>query len=374
MRIVKELLIVGAGHAHLEVLRRFAATPPPDARLTLLTREVHTPYSGMLPGVVEGHYGFADAHIDARLLAQRAGAMWVEGTATGIDTHNRKILRAVGEPLAYDVVSLDIGAAPSLASTQGAAVHAIPVKPIGAFLAKFDAMLERIRQRGFRASVAVVGGGAGGVELLLSMERRLRREAAGAGSQLKFSLISGEGGVLPGFPATMRRKVASRLLERGIEVRNVRVVKLTAGRLHLDDGSDVEADEILWATEAAASAWLGETGLKLDARGFLAIDAFLRCDGHSDIFAVGDTAAFLPRELPKAGVFAVRQGPVLANNLCAALRGAPLRRFRPQREALYILSTGERHAIATRNGFVIEGHWVWRLKDWIDRRFMARYR
>ena len=152
------------------------------------------------------------------------------------------------------------------------------------------------------------------------------------------------------------------------------MTRVEAGVLHCEKHAPIPADEILWATRAGAPPWLKGTGLALDADGFVQVDACLRAVGHADVFAAGDVAAFGPRDLPKSGVYAVRAGPVLADNIRRTLTGRRLRPFRPQRDALYLVSTGERHAVGTRNGLVIEGDWVWRWKDWIDRRFMRRFK
>ena len=367
--VVKDVLLVGAGHAHVAVLRMFGMRPIEGVRLTLLTREVETPYSGMLPGVVSGQYGFDDAHIDAGRLARFAGARLYQDEAVGLDLAAKQVLCATRPPVRYDVLSLDIGSRPNTGEVPGAAEHAIPVKPIDGFLARFEGVLARVRA-GRSRHVLLVGGGAGGVELLLSVEQRLRREAP-AGTPLAFTLVTGSAEVLPRFPPVMRARFHAILEQHGIAVRTgVRVASVAAGAITLADGAVLPADEILWTTEAAPAAWLAETGLPLDD-GFLAVDATLAA--APDVFAAGDMISFRPGALPRSGVYAVRAGPVLAANIRARLTGRPLRPYRPQRNALAIITTGGRHAVLTRNGRVLEGGWAWRLKDWIDRRWMARY-
>jgi len=335
-------------------------------RLTLLTREVDTPYSGMLPGVVAGHYTFDDAHVDAGRLARFAGARLYPDEAVGIDLAARRVLCRGRPPVPYDLLSLDIGSRPNTGSVPGAAEHAIPVKPIDGFLARFASMLARVRA-GQSRHVLLVGGGAGGVELLLSVEHRLRQEAEG----LRFTLVTGSADILPGFPPGFRARFRATLAKHGIAVQaGVRVAAVESGGILLADGARLAADEILWATEAAPASWLAGTGLPLDGQGFLSVDATLRV--ADDVFAAGDMIAF-PGAIPRSGVYAVRAGPVLADNLRATLTGRPLRPYRPQADALAIVSTGRPHAILTRNGVSFEGGWAWRLKDRIDRRWMAKY-
>jgi selenide,water dikinase len=375
--VVKDVVLVGAGHAHVTVLRMFGMKPVPGVRLTLISREVHTPYSGMLPGLIAGHYGIDDAHIDTGPLTRFAGARLYQDEVVGIDVAGHQVICRHRPPVPYDLLSLNIGSTPNTADVPGASEHAIPVKPIDGFLSRFDALVARVLARKGRTRLALVGAGAGGVELLLSVERRLRREVARAGldsSGLSFALVSDLPDILAGFPAAFRSRFLSILAARGIAVVTGAAVNgVEAGRLLLDGHAPVEADEILWTTQAAPARWLAKAGLPLDARGFLEVDECLRVAGHADVFAAGDTISFAARELPKSGVYAVRAGPVLADNIRRTLIGRALRPFRPQRRALYLVSTGERHALGSRNGIVVEGAWVWRWKDWIDRRFMRRF-
>ena len=373
--IVKDVVLVGAGHSHVTVLRRFGMDPIPGVRFTLISRELHTPYSGMLPGLIAGHYGFDDAHIDTGPLARFAGARLYQDEVVALDLAGRRVICRDRPPVPYDLLSLNIGSTPNTGSVPGASEHAIPVKPIDGFLGRFEALKARVLARKGRTRLALVGAGAGGVELLLSVEHRLRREVTRAGfdaAALSFVLVSDVAEILPSFPAAFRARFQRILAARGIAVfSGVPVTRVEPGRLLLDGHAPVEVDEILWTTQAAPAQWLAKSGLPLDARGFLAVDDTLRA--AVDVFAAGDTIAFATRDLPKSGVYAVRAGPVLADNIRRTLTGRPLRRFRPQGEALYLVSTGDRYAVGTRNGLVVEGAWVWRWKDWIDRRFMRRF-
>lgn len=369
-------MLVGAGHAHVMALRQFGSRPLPGIRLHLVTREDRTPYSGMLPGLISSHYGVDDIHIDTRALARFAGAALTIDAVVDLDLERRQVIRRDGPPVSYDLLSMDIGSTPNTGAVPGAAEHAIPVKPIAGFLEQFEAMTARILARQGRARVAVVGAGAGGVELLLAVERRLTGEVAAAGFDpggLAFALVSGSTVILPGFPARMQQRFACVLAARSIAVTKVRVARVAAGMLHLVEGPPMPADEILWATQAAAAPWLGKTGLDLDEQGFVRVDACLEAAGQDNVFASGDMAAFGPQGLRKSGVYAVRAGPVLADNIRRRLGGRRLRRYRPQSDALYIVTTGERRAVATRDGLVVEGEWVWHWKDWIDRRFMRQF-
>ncbi len=375
--VLKDVVLVGAGHAHVAVLRMFGMAPLPGVRFTLLTREVHSPYSGMLPGLIAGRYQFDDAHIDTGPLAQFAGARLYQDEAVGLDLADRRLICATRPPVPYDLLSIDIGSTPNTAEVRGATEHAIPVKPIDSFLTRFMAMRERVLARETGSCIAVVGAGAGGVELMLSVAHRLRREARRAALQhkeLRFVLVSAGAEILPTFPPAFRDAFAEILKARGIAVEaGAAVTQVEPRRLVLEGGRVIEADEVLWTTQARPPTWLAETGLRLDPQGFVQVAPTLLAEGRDDVFAAGDVISFPTRHLPKSGVYAVRAGPVLADNIRRSLTGRPLRPFRPQREAMYLVSTGDAHAVGSRNGLVFKGRWVWRWKDWIDRRFMRRF-
>lgn len=354
----KHLLLLGAGHAHVEVLRDFAHTPVPGLRLTVLSRERFSPYSGMLPGVIAGQYTPREALIDAPALAARAGAAFIHDSAVAIDARGRLVQRLGGEAIAYDLLSIDIGATPDL-GTPGATEHAIPVKPIDALLGKL-AGIDQAR------SFAVVGGGPAGFEVALALRARH--------GEAPITLVAGLLGLVPTLPEGARRRGAAALARHDISLAEGHPVeRVETGALHFAGRPPITAEALLWCTGASAPPLLAASGLPCDASGFLHVQAGLDVPGHPHIFAAGDAACFLPHPLPKAGVYAVRQGPVLAANLRRAAMGAPPLPFRPQRHALLLLSTADGRAIGTRNGFTMQGGWVWRWKDRIDRAFMRRY-
>lgn len=359
----RRLLLLGAGHANTEVLRRFGQRPEPGVRVTVLTRATHSLYSGMLPGVIAGDYRANEARIDISTLAEACGVSLACDAATGIDIARRKVFCASGKTIDYDVLSIDIGAATNIFDTPGATDHAIAVKPLDAFLSRIDVMRGDIGARESNR-IAIVGGGAGGVELAFALERAMR---------VPLVLYTATPEILPDYPATFRDRVLRACARRGIAVRtNARVSRVDKNVLQFADGMRASFDHLIWATPVTPASWLRETGLALSPNGFLRVDQTLRVIDQSDIFAAGDVIAFEP-PLPKSGVYAVRQGPVLAASLRARLRGETLRPFRPQKHRLILLSLSDGSAIGTRNGLVVAGRWVWRWKRWLDRRFVARY-
>jgi selenide,water dikinase len=367
--IDRDLVLVGGGHAHVHVLKRFGMRPEPGVRVTLIARDIETPYSGMLPGYVAGHYRVDECHIDLRRLARFAGARLIHDEAVGLDRAARQVQCREHPPIRYDFVSLDIGSTPRLDDIPGAEEHSIPVKPIARFAERWEALLERARNAG-KIRLAIVGGGAGGVELAMSAQHRLAGLLA---SPPEITLVTRES-LLPSHSQAVRRRIESIFRERNIRVvADNPVVRVEAGRLITENGAEIDFDEALWVTEAAGAPWLADTGLPLDKRGFVLIDDSLRSSADPAVFAAGDIATMPAHRREKSGVYAVRAGPPLARNLRRALVGKRLRRWRPQRRALALIGTGDKRAIASRGRHEAYGAPIWWLKEWIDRRWMRKY-
>jgi selenide,water dikinase len=382
--VFRDLVLLGAGHSHVAVLKQFGMRPMRGVRLTVITREVHTPYSGMLPGLIAGHYGFDETHIDMAPLARFAGARLYADAVIGLDLDARIVLCRGRPPVRFDLLSIDVGAIPALpdgaaeGDPEGAGL--VPVKPISGFLVRWEALRARVLAAAGSVHIAVVGGGAGGVELTLALHHRLTgelRAAGGAADRLTVTLITRAPGILPGFPAAMRQRFQAILADRGIDVVLGEVCAVGPGRLTFRDALPLACDEVVWVTDAAAQAWLGASGLAVDARGFVEVDPCLRSLSHAQVFAAGDIASVVDHPRSKSGVFAVRQGKPLAENLRRALSGRRLLPFRPQRNALAIVTAGDKWAMAARDSWSagsVGGRLVWRWKNWIDHRFMTAYR
>ncbi|GAQ81019.1 selenide, water dikinase [Klebsormidium nitens] len=372
--VVKDLVLLGGGHSHVHVLKSFAMQPLPGVRLTLITRDVHTPYSGMLPGYVAGHYEYDDCHVDLRPLARLAAARLLHCTATSLDRDSRLVHLQGRPPIPYDVLSIDIGITP-LQDVPGSSEHTTAVKPIDSFTARWADLAERVVASAEALCVAVVGGGAGGVELCLAMQHALQQRLRQAGKdpgRVTFRLHT-RGRLLAQHPPRVGRIFARILKERGVAVVDGGVAAVRAGELELVGGAVLPFSECIWCTQGGAQPWLHKTGLALDAAGFIDVDATLRSTNDPAVFAAGDIHSSKQYPRPKAGVYAVRQGPPLAANLRRSLLGQPLRPFVPQSTALAIISTGNKYAVASKGGFALEGAWLWPIKDWIDRRWMALY-
>jgi selenide,water dikinase len=376
--IIKDLVLIGGGHSHVTVLRMFGMKPMPGVRVTLIARDVHTPYSGMLPGFVAGHYDFDEVHVDLRPLSQFAGARLYHDEAVRIDHVNQKVICKNRPPVSYDVLSVNIGSAPQVTSVPGAADHATPVKPINRFVNRWERLSERVLEHPGPHRIAVVGAGAAGVEILLAVQFRLKKMLQDRGrdsEELEFHLVSKGEKIMPQFPASVGNRFEKVMSERGVIVhRGAEAIKVRSGLLKISSGKTLKLDEILWVTGAGAAEWLGDSGLDTDSDGFMRVKESLESTSHPGIFAAGDIAAVINHPRPKAGVFAVRQGKPLANNLKRVLLGELPKSFKPQSSILALISTGDKYAVATKGSSInFSGEWVWRWKDWIDARWMAKY-
>jgi selenide,water dikinase len=375
--ILRDIVLIGGGHSHVGVIKSFGMQPIPGVRLTVICTDVHTPYSGMLPGYVAGHYDYDAVHIDLSRLAVFAGARLYRDEVIGLDRANRKVLCRNRPPVPYDLLSINTGSTPQLHDVPGALKNAIAVKPITRFNERWLALLNRVQRHAGTTTVAVVGAGAGGVELLLAMQYRLRHELRTLGrnpNELVFHLFTSNAHILPTHNARVRRTFDAVLAARGVQVHRHAAVSLVAqGQLQTASGAQVPADEIVWVTHAAGAAWLKDTGLALDADGFIQVTDTLQTVTDPHIFAAGDVASMVNHPLEKAGVFAVRQGPPLARNLRLSVQGASLKPYHPQRRWLALISTGDQYAVASRGWLGFAGAWVWRWKDYIDRNFMRKF-
>jgi selenide,water dikinase len=367
--LARELLLVGGGHSHALVLASFAGRREPRLRTTLVSADRFTTYSGMVPGVLGGQYPLRAAQIDLDALARRAGARFVAERAVRIDPARRRLELGGGSSLPYDVVSFDIGSLPLRTAVIDDDAPLIALKPIEPAVAALDAALAAPPPaRGRR--VVVVGAGAGGTEVAFALAARLRDEPHASVTVCDHAAR----------PVTTRGERTAVLVERAFAEAGIRfigaatIAHVTRTGVRLDDQRELEADIVVWATGAGAPALFAHSGLLVDGRGHLLVGDDLRSPAHADIFAAGDCATLTTHpDLPKAGVYAVRQGLVLADNLHATAREDQLRAFQPQARFLALLNTGDGRAILSYGRFACRGRWAWRLKDRIDRRFVARF-
>jgi pyridine nucleotide-disulfide oxidoreductase family protein len=367
--VSKRLLLLGGGHAHVHVLQDFARERPRDTEVLLLTPQAEQLYSGMVPGLVAGHYQAAQCSIPLAPLAAAAGARFTPGSATAIDTAQRRVLLADGSSLGYDLLSLDTGGVMDRDRLPGAREHALFVRPMAHFVSLLPPLLELASARPL--NVVVLGAGAAGVELAMALQFRLLAGGAVAGSSV--TLLTGGPEPVATHPLAVQRRVLRALAARGIAVNRVACIALEADAAVLANGLRLACDVPLVVTGAEAPAWLRGSRLALDAQGFVMTGPTLQSRSHDEVFAVGDVATRDDAPHPRSGVYAVRAGPPLALNLRRALAGGVLQPHQPQARALNLIACGEKTAIASWGPWSAEGRWVWRWKDRIDRAFIARY-
>ena len=372
--IAKDLVLIGGGHSHVIVLRMFGMRPLPGVRLTLITRDIHTPYSGMLPGYIAGHYDYDEAHIDLRPLAMFANARLIHASAGKIDAIDKQVHFRDRPPLPYDFLSINTGSRPCNTLTKEANV--LPVKPIDQFLAGWHGIIRRVIGAAGTFHLVVVGAGAGGVEMSLAAQYRLQnllREKKQSPEKIRITLIGSGQEILPTHNRRVQDKFRRVLAARGINLQTGVTIDRVDEKAVFSADNSFPADAVIWVTNASAPAWPEESGLAVDGHGFIRVNDFLQSPSHPEIFAAGDIASVDNQRREKSGVFAVRQGPALAENLRNSLFGRPLRPYRAQQKFLGLISTGDQYAIASRGNWSLAGRRVWRIKDWIDRRFMRRF-
>ncbi|MEL6126687.1 MAG: selenide, water dikinase SelD, partial [Pseudomonadota bacterium] len=364
--LTRDLVLIGGGHAHALLLRRWGMRPVPGVRLTVITPEPTAPYTGMLPGYVAGHYARRDLEIDILRLTRFAGGRIILSAATGVDPVAQTVTVPGRPPVRYDRLSINVGITSRVPDVPGLAETAVPAKPLGHFAERWDGFVQKVAEGTLPPDIAVIGGGVGGVELALAMSQRLRDHAP------RVALVEAADRILPDATDAGRRRMRAELDRAGVTVIcGDRVAEANPTALVLSSDQEVPARFVVGSAGAVPHPWLGEIGLETH-EGFITVDPMLRSVSDPAIYASGDCAHMRDTPRAKAGVFAVRQAPVLTANLRADLTGAQRRPFHPQRRYLKLISTGDKTAVADRGGLVVGGPAIWRWKDRIDRRFMDR--
>lgn len=364
---MKHLVMLGAGHAHVHMLSTLATQPLARVQITLVAPFPRQLYSGMVPGFVAGHYALEDCVINLAPLLANSEVQWLQCSAVGLDADKRTLTLDDGSTLAFDLLSVNTGAVQDRQKIEqmmpGARQHALFVRPIEAFGALWPQVVELADNKPQR--VAVIGGGAAGIELACAVAHRLQ------GSSV--TLVAGDAPVGANYPDNVRARIVRALKMRRITVLPDRATGISATSVALGNGGQLACDVPVMAIGAHAPGWLQGSALALDEQGFIAVDQFQRSVSHPEVFAAGDVASRIDRPVTRSGVYAVRAGVPLAGNLRAVLAGAEPRPYIPQTRTLNLLACGEKYAIASWGGWSAEGKWVWWLKDRIDRGFIKKY-
>jgi selenide,water dikinase len=376
----RDLVLLGGGHTHVLLIKALAMRPIAGVRITLVSEKSLTPYSGMLPGFVAGHYSLEQTNIDLNALCRKADVRWIQARCAAIDA-DQKRLNLSGQPvLEFDVLSVDIGSTPDQ-RIAGASQYAVGVKPIAGFQQRWRHLLSGLETHSEQRAAAqqrsateqidwgVVGAGAGGVELVLAMAHRLRQH-----SQIQLHLIFRSERILTGYPRRVIQRVERALKSHNIQLHSgFPVGEVTVSGVTNNTGEQIALDTSIWCTGAVGAPWLADSNLATTDKNFIEIGSTLQSISHKYVFAVGDIAANIDDPRPKAGVFAVRQAPYLEDNLRRLFAGEPLPAVDLQTQYLSLLALGEQVAVASRNGLALSGAWVWKWKDYIDQKFMHQF-
>ena len=393
-------MLLGIGHTNAHILKMWRMHRLPKTRLTCVSNFPVVTYSGMLPGVLAGQYTEEQMEIDLVRLCAANGARLIVGEVSGLDRESNLLQFADRPPLPFDVLSVGIGSLVRPAGKQSSGdldaesetPQKILIKPMQTFLGRLRGHLQAIPRtsqknrasqknrtlqktrdsQNNRRRLAIVGAGAGGIEVALCIGTLLRRERPDVDWEIV--LISGAEEIIPDFTASTRRRATQALAQQQIVVRTkCRVASVSNAGFHLDDGEILPVDVGIWASGATSPPLLSKLGLPIDERGFMTVDENLLSTSGRPVFVVGDAASLPFDYVMKAGVFAVREGPILWQNIQRTLDNKPLVPYRPQRDFLRLLNTGDGKAIAQYKGLSVTAKWAWKLKDRIDVVFMEKY-
>ncbi len=373
-RAVPHLLLVGLGHAHLFVLEARARAGQNRLRTTLVTPGAYH-YSGMVPGMIAGDYRPAQSLFRPGYLARAAGATWIDAQALRIDPHQQRVQLTDGRSLSYDLVSFNIGSGLAADHLPGVQHHAITVKPVSAALGVLAAAAKAVEQapRTTPAEIVIVGGGAAGTEMAFCLDAALEQRYARG--RYRVTVLEAGPRLLGSYGERFRDKALAVLQQRGIEVRtNVTVTAVEPSRIAVQHGPPIRYDALLWATGPRAPRLFRDSDLPVDLAGYLRVTPALQVEGHPPIFGAGDCVSITGYPwIPHAGVYAVRAGQMLAQNIRAYVEGQTLTGYEPQRRWLSLMNTGDGRALLSYAGVVTHGRLAWWLKNAVDRRFMRRF-
>lgn len=351
----------------MSVLRALAKKRQKEIDVVLITPARHLNYAGMLPGWIAGHYSQAECRVDLLPLANAAGARLRLDRMVGMDASRRCVRLSNGQHVDYDLLSLDVGSEIDTSWLELLGNKLLPVKPLDNFFASWPKILAAAKAgKGYK--LLVVGAGAAGVEMALAVQYAFTCAKVDG----RVDLVASESGLLPGQAKRVQARVQILAKHAGLGLHCLRGAGSAEGVL-LADGQILQADHVIAATGARPPVWLAMSRLVLDESGYILVDKHHRSVSHANVFAAGDVCARTDVTLSRSGAHAVHSGPVLAENLLAVLNGCALQPYRPKRRSLQLLACGPRHAVASWGRWSAEGQWVWRWKDWIDRRFIQRF-
>ena len=370
----KSVVLLGVGHTNAHIVKEWASAPVPHCQLICISKFPTATYSGMLPGTLGQQFRDDEMRIDLTALIDRVGAELVLADVSGLDLKAGEVQFSDRDPLPFDALSIGVGSMPVGWQDHAHSRLLVPVKPMQTFLQRLDSHLldsESACQTPLR--VSLVGGGVSSVEIALCLQQRWgKRDTDRA---IEIEIFTSSDHVADGMRPRSVRRIEKMLHRRGIAVHTGhRVVEVTDLDLATAEGKRHPTHAVIWATGAAAPPVLESLGLQTDDRGFIATSNTLQSLTDDRIFAVGDSGTVIESPSPKAGVYAVRQCPILGHNLRAFLAGESMQTFQPQEGFLKLLNTGDGKAMLEYGWLTCHARWCWQLKTWIDQRFIREFK
>lgn len=351
----------------MQVLASLARQPWAGVDIVLVSPQAQLFHAPMLAGYVAGRYRLDDCNIAIEPLARASAVTWHRRSVVALDAYQRRVRLDDGTELDYHWLSVNTGAVQDREQIEqavpGSREHGLFVRPFATFGALWPKVVELAASRALR--MAIVGGGDAGIELAMAVRHRLPRVA--------LTLITGSGRFMAEHTPAMQALVAKSLRQRRINVLPDQATRLNAEEVSLGSGARLACDVALIATGVSAPTWLRDSGLTLDAGGFVAVDACLRSSSHANVFAAGDVSTRLDGALPRNGRSAMGAGPALAANLAAVLADRHATAFVPPAHWLTLMSCGDGRGIAGWGQYSFHGRLAWWYKDWLNRSFVKRH-
>lgn len=367
------IVLLGGGHSHVVALLKLAKTIKNgqifNKELILVSDQTHSPYSGMLPGVIAGHYQADEAFINLAHFCKKLGVRFITASVGEVDTENQQLILDNGSTIDYGLLSINIGARTNIDAIDGASISGVTVKPIDQLLAAIEQFTSSLSADDNK-TLSVVGGGVASIEVILALVYRFKQFP-----NLKFRLISQSPTLLEEHNPSVRKTIQNILRKANIElISDTKIMSITDDQLITEQNTIENNNFIIWCNGVVGHEFFNNTNIDVNPLGFINVNAHLQSHSHPNIFASGDCSNFTPSPLAKSGVYAVRSGDIIADNIINKLCNKPLREFTPQKQFLCLISTGRQYAVASKGGFSISGRWVWKWKNLIDQRFVQQFR
>ncbi len=363
--VKKQLVLLGGGHANVQVILSFAMRPLLDVSIVLVSDKVLAGYSGMLPGWIAGQFSREETHIDLSRLCSVCGVNFIHCPVSNIDTEVQTVICKNRPAIYYDLLCINIGSKPAdLNTTSDQAV--IPIKPVEDFLISLDKFLAADDSK---VILSIIGAGVAGVEVMFSLCERYANR-----SNINYQLITSDTQIVPQLNNSARKFLRSELKSLNVSTKTqFRLQTVDEGSLVAENGDKIPSDITILCSGGKPPSWLSKVILDKDSDGFIQVKDTLQSTSHTTVFAAGDIASIQGQDLEKSGVYAVRQGELLTQNLRKALQDAPLKLYKPQKSFLKLISLGKQKALAVKGPFAHAGKWVWQWKWRIDSKFVNRF-